>query len=383
MIEVALLIVILMFKFGRDLSGLSYDWLDRALIGLESRMRMVGWTLLLSLLLIALATVYARIAVECTYLGRHYAALAENPFALGSSNPVSYRILTPLISYLIGLRGQGIIITNLLISVVMVACVYMYFRKTAPRPGDAFLMSTVITFSLVVLTSIHCGGYCDIMSYLLIFLMWWFRKHRTLFYLMFLAGLLNRESVLFLLPWFIVISLDSDRPWYLRIVEMIFGFGITILVYYLFRQWVTSGAEIKYSLSYYLEPFVTNPLQRLKRTVYYHSLGLFSVYKVLWVFPCVAALSWWRNRKYASLANVLILLLCAWAQLFLAIDTSRMFTLGFMVMIVAVDDLLKTDFMHFRRWAFWAVLFNLMIPQVYTAGKVVEVWQTLTTHISL
>ena len=73
---------------------------------------------------------------------------------------------------------------------------------------------------------------------------------------------------------------------------------------------------------------------------------------------------------------MVLMLICSYAQLFVAGDTSRMFTLGFMIMIIALCRLLETNDFRFREWAFWAVLFNLMVPQIYTAFDVVECWQS-------
>lgn len=201
MLEIAVLIYFLVRKFGPDFSGASYRWLDDYLITQEDKRGRLLWTTILSTLLILAAMFYARVDTQTGFLGTYYVKLAKNPFAFDQTNPVSYRLLTPFLSWLIGFRGRGgLIILNLLLSGLFVGAVYSYYRKTFQQAGDAFLAAVIATFSLVVLTSIYCGGYCEIMSYLLIFLMWRFRTKRPLFYCLFLLGLLNRESVAFLIP---------------------------------------------------------------------------------------------------------------------------------------------------------------------------------------
>jgi hypothetical protein len=376
MIEVTILIVILAFKFGPGLTGLTYDWLDAFLMRQERRFSPMGWTALLSLLLAAAAGVYANAGTSCRFLGLHYAALAESPFAFDPENVLPYRVLTPLISYLIGLRGELIIVTNFMITAVMTGVIYAYFRKWSLRPGDAFLAVTTIVFSLVALTSIHCAGYCDILTYLIMFLMWQYRRQRILFHLLFLVGLFNRESIAFILPWFLFISLHGQERKSLRIVELVTGFGLAIVVYGAFRMWVDSHMDVLYSASYYLNHLWNDPFRVFRRTLTFHGLGLFSVFKVLWIFPCAAFLSFWRNGRYSDIVGMSLLLFGAYAQLLMAGDTSRMFTLAFMIMIVSVVHLLETNAFRFREWAFWAVLFNLMVPQVYTAADVVEIWHS-------
>ena len=376
MIEVGILIVVLAVKYGPGLSGLSYDRLDGYLLRREDRRRRWVWFIQLSFLLTFAACLYARLDTHTWNLGYHYARLSEDPFAFDPANVVLCRPLTPFISYCLGLHGRLIVITNLIITGFTIGLVYSYFRTRFDRPGDAFLAAVTITFSLVVLTSIHCGGYCDILTYLLIFLMWQHRDRRLVFYLLFLLGLLNRESIAFLIPWFVFISLQSQTNKGRRVLELFVGFGLTLLIHYSFKVWVESHAEIEHSAGHYLEPLLADPLGLFRETFYYHGLGLFSVFKALWIFPLAAALSLWRDKNYSELTGMALLLVCSYAQLFVAGDTSRMFTLGFMVMIIALCRLLETNDFRFREWAFWAVLFNLMVPQVYTAFEVVECWQS-------
>jgi hypothetical protein len=381
MLEIIIFLLVLMKKFGRDLSGLSYDWLDEALVRSEAKRGRLYWMMKLSFLMVLAAGVYAVLSTHCSFLGRYYAELARNPFAFDPENPVGYRLLTPLVSYLVGLRGHGIIVTNLILTGVMLAVVYDYFRNTAPRPGDAFLAVVTMTFSLTVLTSLHCGGYTDIMTYLLIFLMWRYRRKRALFYVLFFLGLTNRESVAFLIPWFVFISFEGAEKKKLVLLDLLMGFSLTLGGYYLYRLWIESHQAVRFSTTYYLDHLWQEPFKHFLDTFKYHSLGLFSVYEVLWVFPLLAVVSWWKERNYTPIVSLLLLIVCAGMQLFVARDTSRLFTLGFMVMPLALEHLFQTDFASFRRWAFWAVLFNLIVPQVYVAGPVVEVWRSLSVYL--
>ncbi|MBN1212501.1 MAG: hypothetical protein JXA92_07975 [candidate division Zixibacteria bacterium] len=381
MFEIIILLLILMKKFGRDLSGLSYDWLDAALVRSENKHGRLFWLIKLSFLMVLAACIYTRVSTHCSFLGSQYAELARNPFAFDPANPVGYRLLTPLLSYLVGLRGHGIIVINLIISGVLLAVVYDYFRKTALRPGDAFLAVVTMTFSLTVLTSIHCGGYTDIMTYLLIFLMWRYRKNRVLFYVLFFLGLLNREAVAFLIPWFVFISFETAGKKRFVIIDLILGLSLTLGGYYLYRLWIESHQTVRFSTTYYLDHLLNDPFKHFLDTFKYHSLGLFSVYQILWVFPLLTIVSRWRERNYRQIISFLLLIVCAGVQLLVARDTSRMFTLGFMVGPLALEHLFQTDFRNFRNWAFWAVLFNLVVPQVYVAGPVVEVWRSLSIYL--
>lgn len=380
MLEVIVLIFFLMRKFGPDFSRASYAGLNDYLVNQENKRGRLAWTAILSAALVGAAIFYARLDTQCAFLGQYYVALAKDPFAFDQNNPVSYRLLTPLLSWLVGFRGRGgLILTNLLLSGVLVGCVYSRYRKISQQAGDAFLAAVIVTFSLVVLTSLYCGGYCDIMSYLLIFLMWRYRENRPAFYGLFLLGLLNRESVAFLVPWFTFLTMDLPGSRKAKILDTVIGFGVTFGAYYLFRVWVDSHQTVTFSTERYLGGFLKEPLNMLRWTLDWQPIGLFSVFKALWVIPCLAAVSWIQRREYRQLVGVALLFVGAYAQLFMAWDTSRMFTLSFMVMFVSLDHLLKADRFRLRTWVFWAVLFNLLIPQLYTAGNKIEVWHSLST----
>ena len=94
----------------------------------ENRFGRIPFALLVALLLMILAAIYVRPALETVVLGNAYAELASDPFS-ENPNVVGFRILTPLISYVLGLRGQLIIVTNLLFAFAFLAAVYLYFRK--------------------------------------------------------------------------------------------------------------------------------------------------------------------------------------------------------------------------------------------------------------
>jgi hypothetical protein len=382
-IEILVLLTVLAFKFGLRLEGLSYQWLDDFLKRGEVRLGRYGWAAVVGVFLVGLACLYVRPDITCQYLGRHFADLAMGPFSPDPNNQIPHRVLTPLISYLLGLRGCSITITNIIIAAVFIGSVYDHFRCTSPRPGDAFLAATCMSFSLTVLTVIHCGGYCDVLTYLLIFMMWRHRKRRFLFYLWFLFSLFNHESVVFLLPWLIFISLQNTPGWPKRSLELVVGLTIPLVVYGWFYQAIDTQRNFDYSLGYYLKPLLDNLFIRFRGTLPLHGLGLFSVYQVLWVIPCLAVAHTFKNRKYAILIGLVLTVLCAWPQMFLANDTSRMFTLGFMVMIIALEQLLADNTYRIRQWAFGLVLFNLMVPQLYTAGPIIEVWRSLAFHLAL
>ena len=79
------------------------EMLDKALLALEKKSSLVGISLLLATLLMGCAIIYVGFSQLPVYHGIYYAELASDPFQAG--NPNAYRILTPLVAYLVGLRA--------------------------------------------------------------------------------------------------------------------------------------------------------------------------------------------------------------------------------------------------------------------------------------
>lgn len=349
-----------------------YDRLNSFVIGLEARFGSIVTPALIGLLSIIAAAIYARPDFYVSNHGHEYARMAEDPFSAPYQR-VGYRILMPAISWAVGLRGDLIIVTNAIFAVVLIAVLFAYFRKQFPdRPADALIASSAITFSMVTLAPLYYGGYTDSLTYLIVFMLWQFRKRDWLFYPLLLAGLLNHESVMFLVPWFVYLKFkdtDKRRAWY---VDSFLLYAAVFIAYGTWRYVLNLAAENPFTIAYYLEPMKADPLYWIKQAYPLQGLGLYTVFKGLWVIPILAVVSFWRKREFGSVKGLAILMLFVGSQMIIAIDCSRMWSLGFMVMVVALVRLFQTSEFNFRSWAVWLLIGNLFIPQFYTAAQAVR-----------
>jgi hypothetical protein len=254
----------------------------------------------------------------------------------------------------------------------LLCLIFGYFRNRLNQPGHAFYAAAVIAFTQVTLITIYLGGYTDSTTYLLIFLMWWFRSKPIAYYLLLFLAILNRESVVFIAPWFIYLQwMDHGFNWR-TIFKHFFGYSLVALAVFMVRTAITLQGEVPFTISYYFAPLLDDPMHWVRRWYPHVGLGFFGLFKALWLIPLAAVLSWWQERDYRSIFSVLLLLFCTWAQMLIAFDSSRMLTLGFMVMIVSLARLFSTDAFHFRRWAIGLLLINLFIPQTYVAAHTIE-----------
>ncbi len=354
-----------------------YEHLNRLVAAGEARFGRWGWVFLVVFLLMLAASFYVRPGTNYYGHGVNFEALSRNPFDLRNGNVLGYRVMTPFLAYLVGLRGKSFILLNLVFAGVTIGAAYRHFRGRSDQPGDALFGALCLTFSSVVLVTIYYAGFCDALTYLTLFLMWRWRLRPLLFYPLLLVGVLNHESVLFTIPWFAYLKLSDAPRKSVVLVELLIGLGTSLLVYYLFRRWISLDGEIGLSLGAYLRPFVADPLSAVKHAYLFYWVGLFSVFKLLWVFPLAAGIAMWKNGRRRDVYGMFLLMTCAVCQLAIAYDTTRMLTLGFMVLIVSLEYLFTTGAYRFRQWAPWVLVGNLLVPQLYTAANIIEIMHSI------
>jgi hypothetical protein len=359
-----------------------FSWFESTALWLEARFGRAA-AVCAALGLLVAASLYVRPAVQTVALGNLYARMAGDPFTLIDGSYVGFRILAPLLSWLLGFRGQLIIVFNLLTAFVLLVLVYVYFRRRSPNPVDALFATAVVAFSLVTLTTIYYGGYTDSLTYLIVFLMWWARKKPVAFYFLFMLGMLNRECMLFLMPWFFFLRWESRASFWKTAVEAGVGFALALVPYYFVRQWIAAQGEVPFRAMYYLQPLLENPFYWLLKSYPHSGLGLFTVFKLLWVIPLVAAVGLWRDGERREVYSMAILLAGTSAQLILAFDSSRMLTLCFPVVLIGLVYLFRTNAFSFRGWAVPLLLGNLLVPQLYTAGHTVEIMSSVPGNLLL
>jgi hypothetical protein len=353
-----------------------YSWLDRGILRLEGRLGPRGAAGVVGLGLLGLAMLHVLPSTATSAYGNTYSRMAEDPFGHIDGNALGYRILTPLLSWLVGLRGDLILVTNDLFAVALLGCAFWHFRRTLPRPGDALLAGSCLALSMVVLSVTRGAGYCDALTYLIVFLMWRHRARPILRHGLLLLGLLNHESIAFLVPWFAYLAFVERRSTQRWLLETILGLGVVGGLYLGFRALLSSYGYIQFSASFYLRPLRYDLLYWIKKAWPNQLLGLFSVFKVLWIVPIWAAVSLWRKRQRQALAEMGILLACVCAQLVIAFDSTRMLTLAYLLLVLSLEHLFAADEHRFRRWLAIALLVQLATPELFTAERAVEIWHS-------
>jgi len=308
-----------------------------------------------------------------TYLGKSYAELAADPFHPAPDNPVALRILAPLLSYAVGLRGPYILWTNLITVAVFLAAVFLWFRSAGLGSWAALVGSSTLAFSTVVLTTLHYGGYPDTLTYLFVLLAFWASARPWLCGVLFFLALLNHEGAAFLAPWLLVV-LARRRPrdprrWLRASARIVATLGAFAVV-----RWLQSRAHpgAEFSLQYYLAPLLEDPLTWFRESARFRGVGILSAFNLFWALPLVAAIIMLRRGERVEALTLVLPIPLALAQLLVAYDVTRVATLAFPSVLLGAAYLLKTNAYAAQWWIPALVVANFFIPQVNVAMGVMD-----------
>jgi hypothetical protein len=346
--------------------------LDRGLRAVEAQLTLPIAALLLAVITMSAMYLHLRPSLEPVSHGTYYAELATNPF--DPNNPYAYRILTPLIAYLIGLRGHRIIFLNLIMATLLLAAIYYAYRRKGYAPVLCASMVLMMGVTMPTLFTIYFGGYIDSTSYLLVFIGFLLISNPIVFSLTFFLGLLNREAVIFLLPFFAIyhgytLKLKGTLKGMLPFSA---GALISLGVYLVVRKLIESIGVPQFSGSYYLEPLKSDKLYWLRRTIYAYPTAFFSPFKFFWLLPIIAIAVGFRKRNMAMIAIILVLIMSVMAQSVITVDTTRNLTMAFPVLLISATYL--REWISEQKLALFLLIcavVNLLTPHYYVSSNLI------------
>lgn len=347
---------------------------------LEQRERGLGvWgvAVLAATALLALGALYVRPALEAVSHGVYYAELSRAPFAPGD-NPVAYRVLTPLVAWALGLRGNRILLLNLVFAWATLVLVYQHYRASGRPAVLALGYAALLGTSMPILFTLHVNGYTDAASYLLLWVLVARARKPWQFGLLVLLSLLNRESVAFMLPFLLLLQWRRGAGLRASLLATALALGVYLGVRYALGRQAASAQ----SVTFYLAPLLRDPLHWLRKGSVAYQAGLFSAFKLFWLLPLAGAVwaacsrRWWDGALLASAVGG------ALAQTVIAVDTSRMLCMAFPAVLLGAE--LLEPWLRERRGQaglLALVVLNLGVPQQYVAGNAIYVVQTLLGYV--
>lgn len=320
----------------------------------------------IAIALLAIAAVYVTPSLTVKELGRGYASLSVNPFDLSEQNNLRCRILTPLMAYFSGLRGNLYIFFPLIITLFFLTATYLFLRKKLSSL-ESFYTTALICFSSPVLFLLHFQGYADITSYLIILMIITFIKKPYVWGPLMAMLLLNHESNLFILPallFFYFISAENKTK---ALAFTGISLIVAILPFYFYRKYVSETSPVEYNFNMYLSQIKEN----IKTIVAYSGVGVFYAFKLFWIFPLLAAYHYWKEKNWQYLLLFLLILWGALSQLLVASDTSRLMGLAFPLILFSalkLKDVYGSSM--FTKGTFYLLLVNFCVPQFYVGQSV-------------
>lgn len=245
--------------------------------------------------------------------------------------PFSYRILTPLIVYLLPLKHyMGFIVVNLTATIGTSILLYYYLKKLNIVRIYRIIGTLFFLFSPSVLYSLLNINLVDPLSYLFFLLAFYaiLTKDDKLFLIAVVLGVFNKETILLVIPLFFIFKLDRGILKALKSTLIVSLPGLMIFVilrYFYGLVNYLSLDNISSITSYHLSPniFFNNPFPA------FGTLWIISLFNLIHIESSFI-------KKAVYLIPLIIL------QIFIATDTFKVLFLAFPIIIPLSLYLYKT-----------------------------------------
>ncbi len=306
------------------------------------------------------AALVSAVRFETSYHGNDYTLLSSNPFDFKQVIDLRFRILSPLLGYVLYLRGPVFKYFMLFVLAVFFGLIYFFLRREKYRPSEALGVTALLSFSTLSFYQFYFPAYTDPMSFMLIIL--YFYLFRNIFLNTILLSLLlfNHENSLFLFPFFFLLSLNGDNS-IKNILTINMRFIIAVIPYLIYRFYVDAHTEVGFNTSYYFDPY---GMKWTREHVAPHLLeGIFQAFRLSWIFPIAAIAINLYEKRFREILLMIVIVVFVLMQLIIAWDISRLVGFAFPVILIAANRMrifLGTE--KFLILTYSVVLINFFIP---------------------
>ena len=321
--------------------------------------------MLVGIVLMLAASIYVTPRYEPVGQGIEYAALSERPFEFAEPNRVRFRILCPLLGHVLFLRGSSYVLVPLAFAALFLSAVYVRFRMRGWRPFESAGVAALMAFASPTLFNFHFQGYPDPATYFFLFLAAELSHRPCACSAAYALALLSHENALFAAPWLLLLSLRNPEGRRKALAAVMLLAALLPLL--LYRAYVGAQTTVTYDWAFYLN---AERVRSITQVVSRHvCLGVFQAFKLFWAFLAVGLAISVRERKRFDAIFMVLVFVCALAQLLVAADTSRLLGLAFPGILLGAALLrnrIGSD--RFTRWVWIVIGLNLLVPQCYVGG---------------
>ncbi len=298
---------------------------------LENLLTKTGFALLLSAVLLTGVSAVSHMNFKTAHHGNEYTMLSEEPFNFSQNNDLQLRILSPLVAYLIFMRGPLFKYFMILVLGLFLSGVYLFLRRRNFSISGSVVMTAILAFSTLSFFQFYFPAYTDPGSYLLILLFLFAYKNNYAAVTLLSLMLFNHESNIFLFPFFFLLKSDQNFKTETLLKNLIL-FIIAFIPYYLYRKFIESQVELNFSLQYYFDP--ANMKWTREHVLPNLANGIFQSFRLAWIIPIAAICVDLFEKRYKEAILILSVFLFVTLQFLIAYDISRLSGLAFPALII-------------------------------------------------
>ncbi len=333
---------------------------DLFLEKIEQRYGRLSVSVLIGFLFLFSAALVTDIRLETFHHGNGFTRLSIHPFDFSLPNDLRYRILSPLLGYLLFFRGPAFKYFMLIVLAMFLAFIYFFRRNENSKPVAALLITALCAFSTLTFHQLYYPAYNDPLSYLLILIFLVYFKDRKAAMALLTLMLFNHENTIFLFPFLFFLSLSGNYS-IGNILMISIRFIIAVFLYWMYREFISYHVKIEYTASYYLDP---NQMKWAQEHVLPNLLsGIFQAFRLFWIFPVAAITINIYEKRPIEIVLFILALSGVFAQFLVAYDISRLTGLAFPVIIISA--IRTANFFGYKKFVVATmiiILANFFIP---------------------
>ena len=297
---------------------------------------------------------------ELFYHGKGFSRLSLAPFDFSVESSLRYRILSPLLGYILFLKGALFKYLMLAFLAGFHMLVYCFHRKKGFTPSESLGIGVLLALSTLSFYQLYFPGYTDPVSYVLILILLFYRERKSIVMLCLTLLLFNHDNTIFLFPFLFLFLLGNEFS-FKNARLTAFKFFPAIILYASYRFIISSFTEVGFDTAYYFDK--ENLRWTWDHVSEHLAEGIFQAFRMGWIFPVLALYVNLKKKQFSETILLITGFVFVISQFVIAYDISRLTGLAFPLIILGawrVRENYGTTFFNKLVWA--VVLVNLFIP---------------------
>jgi len=326
----------------------------------ESGRGLLVFSLITGLFVLCIVMLFTAVRFNTMHHGNEFTLLSEGPFNFEQSNDLRFRILSPLLGYLLFFRGALFKYFMLIVLALFLGMIYYYFRKKGLRPTESTGMQLILAFSTLTFYQLYFPAYTDPTTFLLTLLFMMVFRRPVLSTLLLSLLLFNHEHSIFLFPFFFLLMVDGNYR-FGNLFRIVMRMIISLLPYLAYRYFIMKHQAVDYTLAYY---FNDSSLAWTREHVLPNlASGVFQSFRLAWILPLMAIIIDLKEKRYNEILLLISVLFFVMLQFFIAYDISRLAGLCFPAIVLSAIRLKNYLGMNKLLYLLYGIfILNFLIP---------------------